>query len=304
MKKRDSQTAETSLVDSSSLEPISRVRLPGRGLTRQAAQQRSSSAQELSGFDEGGARVSIPTIRGRTAEKLRREAEARELAADDALDVGPEQADFDWQSHDERGAVALACVMLEQFRRAGGVAVPERALSGALRRLLETFTEEERMALEVEAYEVMEWLGRALDPLPARSEQGVPALEPTPSGRGVLSTLRRAIEGQRDVVIQYFTGGRAELTRRRVTPLRIEAQKYLHAYCHRRQDDRVFRINRIRQVSWVGGLPMLEERPPEPPPPVSPRPARSAPPQGLPSDGARRASALRQMSLLPSQKKR
>jgi predicted DNA-binding transcriptional regulator YafY len=48
--------------------------------------------------------------------------------------------------------------------------------------------------------------------------------------------------------MEYYTHGRGELTHRRITPISLEAETYLHAYCHMRRDDRVFRISRIAEL--------------------------------------------------------
>jgi predicted DNA-binding transcriptional regulator YafY len=41
------------------------------------------------------------------------------------------------------------------------------------------------------------------------------------------------------------------LTERQVSPISLEAETYLHAYCHLRRDDRVFRISRIAELEPV-----------------------------------------------------
>lgn len=273
------------------------LRLPGSGLTRQAIRQAATSPKEHNSSAEGEARprgFRAPSIKGRVIERLRdapeREVEGGELRF---KGFGP---DFKIEGDSERGAAALACLILEQIRRHGGTRISERSVNALLERLMGSFSQQELMDIEVEAYEIFEWLGQSIAPdssLPPSEE--IEALSPPPN-HSVVTTIERAIELRRDLVIQYFTGGRAELTRRRVTPLRLEAEKYLHAYCHKRQDDRVFRVSRVRQVSWLNEAP-----PPLQPPAVEEvTEEENDVPLGEadPRDQLRRAPRNPQMSLL------
>jgi predicted DNA-binding transcriptional regulator YafY len=51
--------------------------------------------------------------------------------------------------------------------------------------------------------------------------------------------------------MSYYTAGRDHVGHRRVDPLRLEWRgevAYLIAHCHRRRDQRVFRVDRIREL--------------------------------------------------------
>lgn len=66
-----------------------------------------------------------------------------------------------------------------------------------------------------------------------------------------LDTLRRAVADGRQVELDYYTYGRDELTTRRVDPARVFSDHgnwYLHGFCHRADDERVFRVDRIRDA--------------------------------------------------------
>jgi proteasome accessory factor C len=66
--------------------------------------------------------------------------------------------------------------------------------------------------------------------------------------RSVLDDLGRAASARRQVEMGYFSYGRDEHTRRVVDPIRVYADGgnwYLLAWCHRSQDTRVFRVDRI-----------------------------------------------------------
>ncbi len=101
-----------------------------------------------------------------------------------------------------------------------------------------------RDAVEQRVAAVLEALHRAS---PLEMEDRLPA----PTGPW-LETLETAIREGHAVEIDYYTAGRAHHTTRRVDPLRLEWRgevAYLVAYCHLREDERVFRVDRIGRIS-------------------------------------------------------
>lgn len=67
-----------------------------------------------------------------------------------------------------------------------------------------------------------------------------------------LERLRRAIAEQRQVELEYYTYGRDTLTQRVVDPIRLASEQgywYLKGWCHKAGGGRVFRVDRIRQVT-------------------------------------------------------
>lgn len=226
-----------------------RVRLPGGIHTKDAIEgrhsrlSRSDSADSLADLP---VTISIPSIKGEVMRRLR-EADPRD--DDDDLDFdGDERFELDGQ--EEAGAVAIALVLLENIGRHAGTRVPMRDVRGVLERLLPTLSARELMSVEREAYRTMQWLGEAIDP--AMDDD----VEPPPERVGPetnLELILRAIRAGFDLEMEYFTGARTELTQRRITPHSVEAERYLHAYCHKRQDDRVFRLSRIGRMWPAGG---------------------------------------------------
>lgn len=198
--------------------------------------------------------VQIPTIRGRIAERLQRAA-PRNHAQDDELSFPEGPGDVLLRTTDERGVVALACLILENLREHGGTRAPARALDSVLRKTLATFGPKEVMDIEIEAYELLLWIGRAIDPTwSAQDEADVVPAEIEPSCSQV-DLIHWAIGSKLDLEMDYYSRGRGELTNRRITPISLEAETYLHAYCHLRRDERVFRLTRIATLQPVGGWP-------------------------------------------------
>ena len=70
-----------------------------------------------------------------------------------------------------------------------------------------------------------------------------------------LEPLRVAADASERVEIDYYTFGRDELTTRRIDPRAVFAaagQWYVDAFCHKADDDRLFRVDRVRAVRPTG----------------------------------------------------
>ena len=68
----------------------------------------------------------------------------------------------------------------------------------------------------------------------------------------VMATLRSAVDERRQVELDYYSFGRDEVTRRVVDPFAVFSaggQWYLSAYCHAVDDDRLFRVDRVRSAT-------------------------------------------------------
>jgi len=190
----------------------------------------------------------LPTIKGRIAERLDR-AEPRFEEGDPEMEFPEEPGEVVLDSPEERGAVALACLIVENLREMGGTKAPKRALESAARKTLETLGRKEVMEIEIEAYEILLWLASAIDPEWSRQEpEQVEEITPESSK---LEMIRWAIAGHHDLMMEYYTHSRGEMTERRVTPISLEAETYLHGYCHLRRADRVFRVSRVAELSPV-----------------------------------------------------
>ena len=67
----------------------------------------------------------------------------------------------------------------------------------------------------------------------------------------VLDVIRRAIADGHRIAIDYYSYGRDRVTTREVDPARVFSDQghwYLAGWCHQADDDRVFRVDRIRSV--------------------------------------------------------
>jgi proteasome accessory factor C len=69
---------------------------------------------------------------------------------------------------------------------------------------------------------------------------------------GLLAELQRAEAEHRQAEVEYYSYGRDTWTRRVIDPHRVfgsAGQWYVAAYCHRVDDDRLFRVDRMRAVT-------------------------------------------------------
>lgn len=70
----------------------------------------------------------------------------------------------------------------------------------------------------------------------------------------VMATIRRAVDERRQLELDYYSFGRDEVTGRVVDPYAVFSaggQWYLSAYCHAVDDDRLFRIDRVRAATLL-----------------------------------------------------
>lgn len=99
-------------------------------------------------------------------------------------------------------------------------------------------------------------------------------IELTPVAEEVLRSLRQAAADHRQVEIDYYSFGRDERARRIVDPYAVFSaggQWYLSAWCHKVEDERLFRVDRISSATVLDS----EFRPPKKPPELAayrPRP--------------------------------
>jgi predicted DNA-binding transcriptional regulator YafY len=190
--------------------------------------------------DEGHSRVSR-SLNDRLAEKL---GKAHAVRVDNA---------------DEHAALAVAAMVLKKVAEFGQSRISEPTVERVLEKLLAPMTAREVMAVEIEAYECLDWLtGRSDADMPhpetVARRQGETIL--FDSNSSTLERIQAAIADGFDVRIDYFSRSRGEMNTRRISPIRIDAETYVYAYCHSRHADRVFRLSRITRCIPVNGRPM------------------------------------------------
>ena len=68
----------------------------------------------------------------------------------------------------------------------------------------------------------------------------------------ILDRLRNAASGSTEVELSYYSYNRDAVSTRAVAPWRVFADSgnwYVHGWCHQAEDERIFRVDRIEQIS-------------------------------------------------------
>lgn len=106
--------------------------------------------------------------------------------------------------------------------------------------------------------------GGALESALAKLEKVLPAevrrqyrdmgrkIDASVQGPPELALLAKAIADRREASFAYYSHGRGAVEQRQVRPLELfshRGQWYLHAYCLSRKDERLFRLDRIRDLA-------------------------------------------------------
>lgn len=94
------------------------------------------------------------------------------------------------------------------------------------------------------------------------------AVESDGQEQQVLTTVRQGLREHRRLHLSYVVASRDESTQRDVDPMRVlsvDGRWYLEAWCHRAEDTRLFRLDRVEQVEVlkVDGTPPEQARPRE-----------------------------------------
>ncbi|MEZ4673336.1 MAG: WYL domain-containing protein [Caldilineaceae bacterium] len=124
---------------------------------------------------------------------------------------------------------------------------PPRAARQAIRQQL---TQQQQAAAEAAANNTLERLQAALN-----GYLQIPAWS-MPATADAAPVIQAALDQGHDIEIRYWGPGDGHVTTRTVTPYWIEARhdiSYLIGWCHLRQQERTFRIDRIEAVRVVAG---------------------------------------------------
>ncbi len=94
------------------------------------------------------------------------------------------------------------------------------------------------------------------------------AVESDGQEQQVLTTVRQGLREHRRLHLSYVVASRDESTQRDVDPMRVlnvDGRWYLEAWCHRAEDTRLFRLDRVEQVEVLeaDGTPPERARPRE-----------------------------------------
>lgn len=158
----------------------------------------------------------------------------------------------------EISALAVGLLVLKYVEDTGRTRLHEQAIQDSLKRVTEHVTAAEMMRLEVEAYEIVDWLvggngaSAQVTFVASRESDGV-RYDPSSS---IPDIVREAVAQGFDLKVAYYSSKRMEMNTRVISPKAIAAEVYVRAWCHERKDERIFRMDRIRSAVPVNGRPI------------------------------------------------
>jgi predicted DNA-binding transcriptional regulator YafY len=150
-------------------------------------------------------------------------------------------------NEEELAVLLLGASVLQDLERMGGVLVERKMLSELVGKLRE-LDEDSLVEIESEAEEIVEWLDEVeieTDPAYFSSFGWMDA--PRYSTRETKPLVLQALQERRRLIINYYTASTGEMNRRKIDPLSLDGDM-LTAYCHLRQAERVFKLNRIESA--------------------------------------------------------
>ena len=170
---------------------------------------------------------------------------------------------------DARIAAALGLEVLRTLQ-ARGFPLPPLRWNEALDASL---TEDERTGVALWARRVAATLDKRLDPDPSvdrDSDEGLPSVVVGIGASAMRAIIAMALERGDGLRLCYRGAARGAEQWRRVDPHRLDRRhghEYLRAYCHLRQEERLFRLDRVVACDTIpatsGTPPVAERRPPQ-----------------------------------------
>ncbi len=207
--------------------------------------------EDYSGDDPvtDGRHLSPPILSGKLAEYLATQPARHIDKLED--DMTSQVVSFEVHDVETRAALALSLVLTSHITRFAKTTLSETALCKARDQLLRTFSAHDAVRIEVEAYDLLNWFAGAMNDAWSVSTSVTSTIDEAQCLKNHLVMIERAIADHRDLEMRYYTGTRGGFSTRRITPIELNAEKYMIAYCHSRKENRLFRVSRILSLSWI-----------------------------------------------------
>ncbi|MFA5624244.1 MAG: WYL domain-containing protein [Bradymonadales bacterium] len=199
--------------------------------------------------------VAVPKIQGSTA-KLLQEASMRKDLSKQLVNFGAPKNRIAVQDPEEVASLAFSLVLACNILQQSGTILPFYKLEKLTQYVIAQLSPNDVMNIEIETFEVLQWLGRSLgDAEEDLEDEEIPdlILKSEREEQDHLQMLKAAIAQERDLIMWYYTLSTGEYSSRRIRPLRVSAEKFLIAYCYKREAERNFRLSRISSIEVVHG---------------------------------------------------
>lgn len=126
------------------------------------------------------------------------------------------------------------------------VDLPVRPSTDLLQRLTQALQPKESQAAQLHARRILEEVEAAI-----AGYLRLPSWQIDVQGEQVYARIKKALEKGEEITIVYWNAESGQPIQRRIIPYHIETRRhirYLHAWCHLRQDERIFRLDRIEKI--------------------------------------------------------
>lgn len=156
----------------------------------------------------------------------------------------------------ERAVMALALATLHELQRHGSSRADPALTTQLLARFWSSMSAAERVEVEIETYDMLDFVGCALDPSLADATRPPSVVTPDSSHEDV---ARWAIAHAKDLRLDFYDRHAGALVSHHITPMSLEAGVYLRAISHTTREERVFSIKRVGVLEPLHGWTMRRE---------------------------------------------
>ena len=153
----------------------------------------------------------------------------------------------------ERAVVLLAAALLDEFAHAGAACVDRGLLDTILTKCAKGMRPRQLMRTEIEAHRIIEWLATSLSPRGQFVSEPLEHVHPNTTPRAI---LRWGIHKGRDLSFDYWDSERGELQHQTITPMALEADKYVRGISHVDKEERLFEVRRLTDLRPSEGWPV------------------------------------------------
>lgn len=149
----------------------------------------------------------------------------------------------------ERVTLAAAMLLFHQLGEQGGVCTDMNLVERLTQRLFGAMSREERIRVEVEVHELLDWVHHGFVP-----EARLAAVPPHVSPQSTHEEVARwALHHGKDLHVEYYDREKGALSREKITPTQLSAGTYLRAISHEAKEERTFSLREVGALEPVQG---------------------------------------------------
>lgn len=190
---------------------------------------------------------------------------AREDMSPPELFESPDQpAQVSFATTHERSTITLAMLLLRELQHHKLTSIPDHVLDKVFHRLWKTIDPYDRVDIEIEAFEIIDSLAKAIAPTLSAKTQATPkSVSPESSHAEV---AQWAIYHGKDLKLELYDSDAGKLVSHLITPMSLDAAMYLRALSHTTKEVCIFSLKHIGTLEPATGWTMSHRQGPQQPP--------------------------------------